>query len=195
MFLSFLLLRLYRRATPRGMARAANPATKIAASVGTVMNSSIGIAVPEFIRHSQRYSAVTYLTAGFAYAVVMTLTWMLLAGGPPSLGRTLMLMTLYLWPNVIAICIVTAIGTKETLTVLSMYLLLLAVIFMIVLLRNPQVSIAPHTSTTGTAVTQGVLAGSTQQPFLRQVLQAMATCRHHQHDSGPRSGHKYRRTA
>lgn len=166
---SFLLLRLYRQATLRAMARAANPGTASASagavdwgfpshetqpqplrfheiveddnSNGTALECSIDAALPELIRDSQRYSALTYLAAGFAYAVVMTVAWMLLAGGPPSLGRILMLMTLYLWPSVIAICIVAAIGS-EKLTLLGMYLLLLVVTFTTVLIRNPEFSLA-----------------------------------------------------
>ena len=168
--LSILLLKLYRRATLRGMARAANtdsPGTP-AAGIPTTReqqyerqspslrfheisgndsdngkdarftNKSV---VPAFISRSQRYSALIYLAAGLAYALVMTLTWILIAGDPPSIGRILMLMTLHLWPSVIAICIVSAIGLRETLIVLGTYLLLLILTLVIVLLRNPDLSV------------------------------------------------------
>lgn len=169
--LSAFLLRLYRRATLRGMARAANPNIVDAAATvpsvpitqqresqptflrfheitgndsgnGTSARSISGSAVPAFIRRSQIYSTLIYLAAGFAYAFIMTLTWMVLAGGPPSPGRILMLMTLHLWPSVIAICIVSAIGLRETLTVLGTYLLLLTLTLVIVILRNPELSFA-----------------------------------------------------
>ncbi|NND91286.1 MAG: hypothetical protein HKN42_10515 [Granulosicoccus sp.] len=172
LIVSLLLLSLYRRATLRGMASTAIPTTGTSAGervpsppqdsphrtqlpplqfheidarqTGNRKDSrdAVDSAVVAFIRRAHINDALTCLAAGVAYALIMTLAWSLLASGPSSIGRSLMLMTLYLWPGVIAICLVSTIGWKESLTVLAGYLLLLMLTVQIVLSRNPQLSAA-----------------------------------------------------
>lgn len=171
---SVVLLKLYRRATLRGMAKAANhssnqhrnniysetPAVPTGNSTASLQfneikegnsddkssteNNPIMLNAQKTlgtIRQSQIRTAVVYFGAGLAYALVMTFAWLVMANDGIPIGRILMLVTLFLWPTVIALCILVAVGLREVLWIVGTYSVSLALVMVFVLLRNPETTL------------------------------------------------------
>ncbi|MFK7995850.1 MAG: hypothetical protein AB8B87_17065 [Granulosicoccus sp.] len=166
LFVSTFLLWLYRRATLRGMAQAAGSDNKPQPndrSVGyaTALNNhptsilnfhettdqhskrhdletgTHARTVLDNMKRSHRCTTLVYLAGGLAYAFVMTIAWLIMSGGPPPLSRTLLLIIFFLWPTVITLSIVTAIGIRDVLFYLCSYCILLALTIYFTLQRNP----------------------------------------------------------
>jgi len=166
LLLSIWLLWLYRRATLRGMTRAARAGVEVPAAPGDTRGSSragsssrmplrfrdIGgdasmndtasaRAVLEVIGRSQRQAAAVYVSAGLAYALTMTIVSIILAGDGPSTARVLMLMCVYLWPTVIASSMTSVVGARERLLLYGGYASLLLSVSIVIVQRDPELSI------------------------------------------------------
>lgn len=174
LLISVVLLKLYRRATLRGMAKAAKNTTSepldnnvtelpsvktshIATNlqfievtdrqssnksiIANTPTSSIAHKILANIRQLQKSTAIIYFAGGLAYALVMTITWLIIAGGGLPIGRALMLITLFFWPTIIALIIVVAIGLREVLWIVGSYILVLTLVIIATLLRNPETSL------------------------------------------------------
>jgi hypothetical protein len=149
---SFVLLRLYRRAVQRGMrklgaapppperdvARLVPPAPL---AVTVVEPSTIAAAAtPAYeaaIRGPWRAAAV-YAAGGAAYAVVMTAAWLVATRDPAVVWpKVLLLFWTYFWPAALAAVLIAGDDRRTRLEILGAYLLVLAALFAIISVRNP----------------------------------------------------------
>ncbi len=115
----------------------------LAASAESTLPRSIddkpGVAL-DHIRSSQRRTAAVYFAGGLTYALVMTVAWTLSSGAGFSIARSLIFFSIYLWPVVITLCMLTALSSREYFNILASYALLVAVALLVALLRNPDLS-------------------------------------------------------
>ena len=159
---SVLLLYRYRRATLREMARQAkhndgdafapelqplkgpDSIPKAPLSFNELSEQSHGThshAVIQMIRRKQRKSTVIYVAGGIGYAVVMSMAWLLAAGGLPNLSRVMMLLCLFTWPTVIALLLSNTVGRREAWLLVGAYCMLLLLVISFVIMRNPELGV------------------------------------------------------
>ncbi len=158
LIVSALLLRRYRRATLQQMALSSDASdvadTQAVAHRQPPSRPLTFLQLPErvtantdsaTIRHDvsqvQRRSSQVYLAAGVAFAIVMTLAWLVAAGGALNLGRALMLFSVCIWPTIIALSLIDAIGRRDALRLAGLFGLFVGVSMIIVLMRNPGLSL------------------------------------------------------
>ena len=150
---SALLLWLYRRAVVRSMSGSAGstpPASwadapvdqnKTAALIITTVGADDpvtgkGPAVYQSTSASLRRLGIVYLVAGLAYAFVLSLPWMLTAGGGFPLARLLWLVVCYAWPTAVTLLLVTTTTPRQRIMVASVYFGIVILIGGIALARN-----------------------------------------------------------
>jgi hypothetical protein len=90
---------------------------------------------------SLRRLGAVYAVAGLAYAVVMSLPWMIGAEGGFSLTRLSWLIICYAWPGVLTLPLVAATASRERFMIIGLYFALVAVVGTIALVRNPGLGI------------------------------------------------------
>ena len=93
------------------------------------------------IRHSLRIAIAVYVSAGLAYALVMTGALMIFTsedGFPPT--RFAVLLLSYAWPTVLAVCLVAAVTARQCAAVAGVYVALFTAISLWALARNPDVT-------------------------------------------------------
>ncbi|MET0008834.1 MAG: hypothetical protein ABW109_13335 [Candidatus Thiodiazotropha sp. 6PLUC4] len=158
MIFSFLLLWLYRRAVIRSMGASggSNTPTTVASTqvaadnlspltITTLKDKALlqGRAKVLFDATSvslQRL-ALVYGVAGVIYALVLSLPWMITAGGGFPLVRLLWLFVCYAWPGVIVVAVVAATSPTQKQLIFAIYFSIVALIGAVVILRNPESSI------------------------------------------------------
>lgn len=150
---SALLLWLYRRAVVRSMSGSAGSTPPVSwADVPVDRNKTAeliittvgadnpvtgrGPAVYQSTSASLRRLGIVYMMAGLAYAFVLSLPWMLTAGGDFPLTRLLWLIVCYAWPTAVTLVLVTTTTPRQTIMVASVYFGLVILIGGIALARN-----------------------------------------------------------
>jgi hypothetical protein len=138
--LSLVLLSFYRRAVVRvmaGRAGASNPATQAtaahappAAALEVELLDPAAIAradVPAYERALRSLTSATlvYVVAGFAYAVVLTSPYAVIAEDGVPLPRVLWLLSCYLWPAALAAGMLAAVSWRQRLLVAAVYFAML----------------------------------------------------------------------
>jgi len=152
---SLLLLRLYRRAVVRAMSAGSDSGAPVPAPEAPRGPSSDGRALvvraaeadyPISAQAQARYDATSvslrrlgavYAIAGLAYAIVLSLPWMITAGDGFPLTRFLWLFACYAWPTVLTLMLVATTTVRGRFIVAGGYFGLVSLIGLIALLRNP----------------------------------------------------------
>jgi hypothetical protein len=158
---SLLLLRLYRRAVIRSMdARAGAipaqpPSRKPAISQGTrlptlqvvsaadvALRTQSARATYDRAARSLRRAALVYGAGGLAYALVLTVPWMIFAQGGFILSRFLWLFVCHAWPIVLALGLLGAVNRRDWLLIGAAYFAIVSVVAAFALARNaPQLTV------------------------------------------------------
>ncbi len=155
---SLILLRGYQRAVIRsmrgsgGMVRSSESGasegnslgnTDLAISVVNAGASGSGRSSPAFNKttHSLHQLRKVYGLAGIVYAAVLSLPWMLTAGGGFPLMRFIWLFSCYLWPAIVVISFVAAVNRKEKQILIGGYFAVVSLVGLISLLRNVDLSL------------------------------------------------------
>ena len=150
---SVLLLWLYKRAvvrsmsagsgTPPPVSRANLPGLPGKGSELTM--TTVGAADPVSGKGHAAYKAtsaslrrigVVYTVAGLAYALVLSLPWMVTAGGGFPLTRLLWLVVCYAWPTAITLLLVATTTRRQKIIVASVYFGLVVSVWGIALAHN-----------------------------------------------------------
>ena len=151
---SVLLLWLYKRAVVRSMSASAGappPVSRVSLpgvsgkSPGLTMTTigtgdpvaGMGHAAYQATSASLRRIGVVYIVAGLAYAFVLSLPWMVTAGGGFPLMRLLWLVVCYAWPTVVTLLLVVTTTRRQGYIVAGVYFGLVVAVGSIVLARNP----------------------------------------------------------
>jgi len=87
---------------------------------------------------SLRRIGVVYTVAGLAYACVLSLPWMVTAGGGFSLTRLLWLVVCYAWPTVVTLLLVVTTTRRQGYFLAGVYFGLVVAVSSIALIRNPE---------------------------------------------------------
>lgn len=159
---SAFLLWLFRRATLRGMKQetgAAPLASKqsergkaatasyspltIQGLQGGMLSSAPAEAKDAYggTAHSQWVTVAVYAAGGLVYALILTIPWMITAGGGFILSRFLWLFVCYAWPTLLAVGLIAAMDRWESLGVAGGYFATVIMIALYGLIRNPALSI------------------------------------------------------
>lgn len=159
---SVFLLWLFRRATLRGMKQetgAAPPASKQSERVKAAIASYSPLTIqglqagmlsgaPAEAREaygrtarSQRVTVAVYVAGGLVYALILTIPWMITAGGGFILSRFLWIFICYAWPTLLAVALIAAMDRRETLIAGGGYFAAVMVVALYGLIRNPALSI------------------------------------------------------
>ncbi|MEA2093643.1 MAG: hypothetical protein U9P11_03660, partial [Pseudomonadota bacterium] len=150
---SALLLWLYRRAVVRTMGVSSGstpPASGVDAPVvqnkATALTiTTIGAGDPVFGKGPAVYQStsaslrrlgIVYMVAGLAYAIVLSLPWMLTADDGFPLTRLSWLVVCYAWPTAVTLLLVTTTTPRQKFIVASVYFGLVVLIGGIALARN-----------------------------------------------------------
>jgi hypothetical protein len=150
---SFILLKLYRRAVIRSMGvsggdgassvgadaiQQGSTTTELVFSTLGQEDGHPGSISPDFKKTSDslRQLGYAYALAGAAYATVLSLPWMLTAGGGFPLMRFVWLFVCYFWPAIVVITFVAAVDRKEKRVLIGGYFAVVTVIGLITLVRN-----------------------------------------------------------
>jgi hypothetical protein len=156
---SLILLRLYRRSVIRSMATSgyskaptppettdtiASPTKPPPLTITTLLDEKVltGRAKTAYEATSaslQRLSLI-YGMAGTLYALVLSLPWMLTAGGGYPLVRLLWLFACYVWPAVIVVVLVAATTPRQKKLIFAGYFSFILFIGAIATARNPDSS-------------------------------------------------------
>ncbi len=151
---SVLLLKLYRRAVIRsmgaaggskatpGVAEAPSPASDSSPLTITVINDEKALsgnakAAYDFTSISLRQLGTVYGVAGAIYALVLSMPWMLTAGGGFPLVRLLWLFVCYAWPAVIVFVLAAATAPIQRKLIFAGYFSLVVIVGIIAIARNP----------------------------------------------------------
>ena len=159
---SVILLRLYRRATLRGMGQSAgaegfipiqNDIREDTAPISRALTIEILRdelplnSAPEVqaayrrTAKSVRTTAAIYAAGGLAYALILATPWMIVAGDSFFLGRYLWLVAINAWPIVLGVNLVTGTNRFGLLGTASGYFALLLAIAIYILIGSPSLSI------------------------------------------------------
>jgi len=95
-----------------------------------------GPAIYQTTSASLRNIGIVYMVAGLAYAIVLSLPWMLTAGGGFPLTRLLWLVVCYAWPTLVTLLLVATTTPRQRFIVASVYFGLVVLIGGIALVRN-----------------------------------------------------------
>jgi len=154
------LLKLYRRAVERGMRAVGGGATGTPAtdshphppsaplSIRTVDAASgtelvaRGAAAYRLAAGGPWRTASLYALGGVAYAAIMTIGWLTATRDQTIVWiKVLMLFWTYLWPALLTVLLVAAYDRNRRISLLTAYFVILAAVFAIALLRNPDLTI------------------------------------------------------
>jgi len=155
---SVFLLWLYRRAVVRSMAASAGlasaplqqheavlsggcPELTVQMVADDAMVSREAAGAYEATTVSLRRLGLVYAFASTPYALIMTLPWMVNAGGGFPLTRLFWLFLCYLWPGVLALLLAAVTTLRAKVAVSGTYFALVALGGMIALIRNPALEI------------------------------------------------------
>ena len=151
---SALLLWLYRRAVVRSMRagtgsaptasqasapRVANRTPRLAISTVSAGDPVSGAGQAAYAATSaslQRLGSV-YVLAGLAYAIILSLPWMMTAGGGFPLTRFLWLAVCYAWPAAITLLLVVTTSSRQRFIVAGIYCGFVVAAGGLALVRNP----------------------------------------------------------
>jgi hypothetical protein len=151
---SVLLLWLYKRAVVRSMsASSGTPPPVSRANLPGVPGKGSGLtmttvgagdpvsgkghAAYKATSASLRRIGVVYTLAGLAYAFVLSLPWMVTAGGGYPLTRLLWLVVCYAWPTVVTLLLVVTTTRRQGYIVAGVYFGLVVAVSSVALVRNP----------------------------------------------------------
>lgn len=158
---SAFLLWLYRRATLRGMKRSAGTAAlssqpgglekaapaslsplAIVSQQGRTLATPSAAATAAYRRTARfvRVAALVYAAGGLVYAMIMTIPWLINAGGGFILSRSLLLVINYAWPVVLVVSLVAAATYRDVLGIAGGYLVTVLTVALYGLVRNPELS-------------------------------------------------------
>jgi len=154
------LLKLYRRSVTKGMAlvgageSAAREPTVVARAPSTQLRvaAMCGNSVPIGVdteAHAYRgavsgpwRASAAYAVAGMAYALVMTVGWLLATGDETIVWiKLLILFWTYFWPAVLTILLVAAYDKNRRLQLFGAYFSAFAVLIAIAIARNPDMGV------------------------------------------------------
>jgi hypothetical protein len=121
---------------------AAPPAPLIITSQpeGAVATAGAAGAAYRRAARSLQSAAIVYAAGGMVYALVLATPWTILAGGFVA-TRFLLLFLIYMWPTVLAVNLVAALGRRQVLVTTGVYALLVMAVAGIALVRNPALRI------------------------------------------------------
>ena len=151
---SVLLLWLYKRAVVRSMSASSGAPPPVSRVNSPVVPSKspgltittigagdpvagVGHAAYQATSASLRRLGIVYMVAGLAYAFVLSLPWMVTAGGGFPLTRLLWLVVCYAWPTVVTLLLVVTTTRRQGYIVAGIYFGLVVAVSSIVLMRNP----------------------------------------------------------
>ena len=158
MIFSVFLLLLYRRAvirSMRGNGGSSMPGEVAGAKVSAQESPPLRISMIKdtVLLHGRAESAfdatsvslqrlgLVYGVAGVVYALVLSLPWMITAGGGFPLVRLLWLFVCYAWPGVIVVVMAAATSSGQKQFIFTGYFLFVALIGVVVIARNPDSSV------------------------------------------------------
>lgn len=149
---SWFLLRLYKKATTKGMIKHTGsdiPLTKNrqTASPGselhfeTLNNENVkGVSsslIYRRLQNSLRSLVITYVAGGIGYALCMTIAYLVIAGNGFVLGTFIWLLTCFLWPTILTI---TVVSPKDGHKPRSTVLIYFAIVFIVALITSSRSS-------------------------------------------------------
>lgn len=161
--ISAFLLWLFRRATLRGMGREVgalyqSPVESGMTPAGTASNNSplaiesnhgempptrSATADLAYRRTAQslKWAAVVYIAGSLVYSLIMTTSWMTIAGDGFILGRFLLLFVSYAWPSVLVVNMVLATSRRDFLGITGVYFAFVLMISLYGLIQNSELAI------------------------------------------------------
>jgi hypothetical protein len=151
---SALLLWLYRRAVVRSMSKSAglaaptpqvegrqapstSPQVALRTETGACLVSGGALAAYRATSASLRRLGSVYAVAGLAYAAVMSVPWMVTAGGGFLPTRLLWLLACYAWPGVLTLLLVATTAWRGKAAIAGIYFAMMALIGAIALVCTP----------------------------------------------------------
>lgn len=86
-------------------------------------------------------TVAVYTVGGLAYALTLTIPWMVTTGGGFILTRFLWLFACYAWPSVLTLGVILAMDLRESFSVVGGYFAFLLLVALYGMIRNPTLTI------------------------------------------------------
>ena len=158
--ISAFLLRLYKKATIKGMSKTSG--AKIDESKGKpsirrgpelqIQTYSVEEAQEHTVeslltdaKKSIRFLMVIYAVGGMAYAIFMTMAFMVMMSDGFYPGRFIWLLTCYLWPTILAVLLVKAPAGSEIWRIILIYMMALIAVAVVTVAINSEVTLGELT--------------------------------------------------